>query len=395
MRISFYFVFKASILLLFLHSMHLWITWNVPSAYIALFVSFIIFFYSIIANVKYKITFAKILGAVFLVSAFYIGYTLHSVNAVIGPFLLLLPCLLLLFLKDSRILFDLLDFIANFFAIILPISLFIFLLTFINLPSVGTIAHPSGNYGDFNNYIFAFRSGMYGIRFSAMFLEPGHLGMISAYLLYALKFNLKDIRVLSILFCSLFTLSLAAYVLIILGYIFNLFASKRLSFRHVFSGIVFMGFLYLVSSNYNDGDNIVNNSFFSRLQPSEDKVITGNNRTFGLVDDFYEIFLTNKDMFLWGLGVDNYNLITENTRFGGAGIKIYILRQGLISAMFVLLAYLFIGLSLSKNWRYTFCFVLLLSISFWQRAYPFWASWLIPFIAGVSYFDLKEEEQKI
>jgi len=158
--------------------------------------------------------------------------------------------------------------------------------------------------------------------------------------------------------------------------------------------IILMGVLYIIAINYNDGNNLLNDWFFARLTPSEDKIIAGNNRTFGMVDDFYEIFTKHQNLLLWGLGVDNYNFIVETVHFGGAGIKIYILRQGLVSVFFVFLGYLFIGFSISKNWRYTLCFILLFAISFWQRAYPFWASWLILFISGITLSNkkiLKEE----
>lgn len=394
MRISFYFIFKTSILLLFLHSMNFWLTWSVPTAYIGFFVTLVMISYSVIAKVKYEFTLSKIIGAAFLLSAFYIGYTLDSFGAIMGPVFILFPCMLLLFMKSSKIPIDVLDFIANFFAVILPISLFVFLLTFINLPSLGKITPQTDFYGNFDNYIFALRSEFYGIRFSSVFIEPGHLGMISAYLLYALKFNLKDIRVLIILFSSLFTLSLAAYLLILIGYVFNLFASKRLKVRSVIGVIILMGVLYIIAINYNDGNNLLNDWFFARLTPSEDKIIAGNNRTFGMVDDFYEIFTKHQNLLLWGLGVDNYNFIVETVHFGGAGIKIYILRQGLVSVFFVFLGYLFIGFSISKNWRYTLCFILLFAISFWQRAYPFWASWLIPFIAGVQQLKVIKYSKK-
>jgi len=159
--------------------------------------------------------------------------------------------------------------------------------------------------------------------------------------------------------------------------------------------IILMGVLYIIAINYNDGNNLLNNWFFDRLTPSEDKIIAGNNRTFGILDDFYEIFITHKSLLLWGLGVDNYNFIVETIYFGGAGIKIYILRQGLVSVFLVFLAYLFIGFSISKNWRYTLCFVLLFAISFWQRAYPFWASWLIPLIAGIHHLDTRNMKENL
>ncbi len=132
------------------------------------------------------------------------------------------------------------------------------------------------------------------------------------------------------------------------------------------------------------------NAFFSRLEPSEDKLIAGNNRTYGSFDDFYKLAIDYKDILLWGIGVDNYDMITQETRFGGAGIKVFIIRHGLIAALCYFMGYLFIGLALSgKNKRYFIGFILLFSFSFLQRAYPFWTSWLMPLILGVISFESK------
>lgn|SRR5690554_1291836 len=384
MRISLYFIFKASLLFYFLDSMHLWVTWHVPTHYIGFVVFLVILLYVSLEKVKLKLTPSRTLGAVLLLVASYIGYTLNNFGAYLGPIFTLLPIALLLYIDDPKIHKDLLDFIVNFFAVMLPISFFVFLLTFIGLPSLGKLTPTSDFYIPFNNYLFSVKSPMYGVRFGALFLEPGHLGMISAYLLFAMKFNLKDVRVLVIFIFSLFTFSLAAYVLIIIGYVINLFAHKRLKFRIVLLGLFLFGFLYLIAVNYNDGENLLNESLFERLKPSEDKLIAGNNRTFGHFDGFYELVMENKNLILWGIGVDNYNFIIEHYNFGGAGIKIYILRQGLVSVLLVFGGYLIMGLSLSKNRRYSLGFVLLLALSFWQRAYPFWASWLILFISGIA-----------
>lgn len=387
MRISFYFFFKLAVLLSFLHSMHIWITWNIPTHYIGIAVSFIMLFYVLLTRVKLRVTFKKVLGAVLLLTAYFLGYTLDSVSAVIGPLFIFFPSLLLLFISNSKIPVDTFNFIVSFFAVLLPISLFVFLLSFIGLPPVGQVTHFSGLYGTFDNYILAFRSNFYGFRFSSVFLEPGHLGMILSFLLFALKYNFKDFRVVILLIVSLFTLSLAAYVLIFIGYILKLLLYRELRFRVVLLGSVSLLLLYLLAVNFNEGDNLLNNHLFARLQLDEEKGFTGNNRTYGKFDDVFEIAMNNKELVFWGIGVDNYNLLRDNIHFGGAGVKVYVLRQGLVSVLLVFSAYFLVGLSLSKHRRYILCFMLLIALSFWQRAYPFWTSWLVPYIAGVIKMD--------
>lgn len=385
MNVSFRFIFNLSMLLSFLNSMYAWFFWHINTAYIGLVVSIFVCFYIIIESVKLKFSYTKIIGIILLMLSYYIGYP-KDFNTIIGKVFILFPIIALIHIEDEEIHKGLLNFTANFFAILLPISLVVFWLSHAGLPVIKEIPPPTFKYGsDFRCYIFAIQSNFYGIRFSSIFLEPGHLGMILAYLLYALKFNLKDIRVIIIGISILFTMSLAAYVLTILAFVLTLYANKKLKIRYVVSAILFFIFLYIVAVNYKDGDNYLYEYFFQRLEFSEDKLIAGNNRTYGMFDDFYELAMEHKNLLLWGIGVDNFLVLFENAHFGGAGIKVFVLKQGVVALMFVFLGYILIGSSIiAKNSRrYLIGFIILYAASFLQRAYPFWTSWLILFIVGL------------
>lgn len=382
-------------LMSFLHSMHVWFFWHINNLYIGFLISVLVLFYVLFEPVKLKFSFFRVLAVILLFIAYNLGSVI-GVKSVITKFLIILPVIVLIHIEDKKIHKELLDFIANFFAVLIPISLLVFGLSFVGLPVIKYIPPPIVQYGsDFRCYIFAMRSNFYGIRFASIFLEPGHLGMISAYLLYALNFNLKDIRVIIILIGTLFTLSLAAYVLVILGFVLHLYANKKLKISYIVSGFLFFAILYGISITYNDGDNLLYNAFFARLEPSEDKLIAGNNRTYGKLDDFYELALEHKELVLWGIGHKNFEMIAQKTDFGGAGIKVFMLRQGLVALISVFMAYVLMGLTISKkNKRYLIGFIILLSFSFLQRAYPFWTSWLIPFILGIHNFNILQEKDE-
>lgn len=396
MKISVSTIFKVSLLFFFLNSMYMWVTWHAPTHYIGVVVLFVMLIYFKLEKVKLAFTFQKLIGALALLLGSYLGHSFEGIVPFVGHGFIVLPCLFLLFVDEAKIHTDLLDFITSFFALLLPISFIVFILSFMGLPRIGVLIAPSDFYPPYDNFLLSVRTTAYNVRFNSIFLEPGHLGMILAYLLYAQKFNFKkDKRLIVILVFAVFTLSLAAYVLILLGYVINLFAHKRLRFDVMFSGLLFLGLLYLVAVNYNNGENLLNEYFFERLQPSEDKGFSGNNRTYGYLDQFYELAIEHKELVLWGIGVKNYNFISENYYFGGAGIKVFVLRHGLISVLLVFGAYLLMGLSLSKNRRYVLGFVLLFAFSFWQRAYPFWASWLILFMTGIAQSQQQIDEKKI
>ena len=371
MNVSFRFIFNLSMLISFLNSMHAWFFWHTNSAYIGLVVSIFVCFYIIIEPVKLKFSYRKTIGVILLLLSYYIGYS-KDFNTIVGMFFIIFPIIALIHIEDEEIHSGLLNFIANFFAILLPISLVVFWLSHAGLPVIKEIPPPTFKYGsDFRCYIFAIQSNFYGIRFSSIFLEPGHLGMILAYLLYALKFNLKDIRVIIIIVSIIFTISLAAYVLMILAFALTLYANKKLKIRYVVATILFFILLYIIAKNYNDGRNYLNGAFFKRLEFSEDKLIAGNNRTYGMFDDFYELAMEHKNLLLWGIGVDNFLLLFENADFGGAGIKAFVLRQGLVALIFIFLGYIFMGASIiaKKNRRYLIGFIVLY-INFYPQKHP-------------------------
>lgn len=90
----------------------------------------------------------------------------------------------------------------------------------IDIPPVGIIKAPF-YYSDHYNYIFFILPIEYLFpRFSGPFIEPGHMGMISVFLIYANNFDFKSRKFLWILLIGvLFSLSLAAYILLTISII--------------------------------------------------------------------------------------------------------------------------------------------------------------------------------
>ena len=66
----------------------------------------------------------------------------------------------------------------------------------------------------------------------------------------------------------------------------------------------------------------------------------------------------------------------------GAGYKIYILYYGMVGLILVFLFYLSVIPS-HPDKRYTISFFILISLCFMQRDYPFWYSWLFPYVVGI------------
>lgn len=377
-----YILYKYSLLLLFLASMHSWFTWNVKNHYLGFFVSLISIIFIVLHKNLIIISRKRLTACLLFSIAVMIGLK-ENINAYLGPIFILFPSLIVFLIKEETILFNILNLITNFFAILLPFSLIGFLVSFfIDLPSFGYIEHPSGVYSTYTNYLLFIKSSFYNFRFSSIFLEPGHLGMICSYILFANKFNFKDWRVIVILICSLFTLSLAAYVLILIGYLFMLFIWGRITISKIIISSILIGGGYLFATSYNNGNNYVNEMVISRLQYDEEKGITGNNRVYGSFEDHFEFFIKSRDLWL-GIGSHEYRELMDTERFGGAGWKVFLLVNGLFATVFIFLAYLYLGNNLAFDKKYMYLFLLLLSLSFLQRGYPFWTSWILTYYLGI------------
>jgi hypothetical protein len=258
----------------------------------------------------------------------------------------------------------------------------VFGLTFLMpLPNLGVIHNESAEAYKYTNYIFVIKGAFYNIRFNSIFLEPGHLGMIIAFFLYALRFDFSRWEVWSLMVVEFFTLSLAGYVLVGLGYVFSLIVSRKGVIKLViFAGFSF-GIVYGVASSYNNGNNLVNKLIFERLAYDEEKGLVGNNR-FG---KYAEDLVANK-MLSGNIWLGSSKQLYKG-EFLGAGWKVFFIKYGMLP-MLTFLAFYLSFLYTSKDKRYVNLFIVLLATAFLQRSYPYWFAWNFPFIAGIAMNEL-------
>lgn len=258
------------------------------------------------------------------------------------------------------------------------LSLGIFILTrFTSLPSLGAFKVPNDNfYPKYNNYLLFIEStsifNLFLYRFNGPFLEPGHLAIVCALLIFANKYDFKDNQWLWVLLgCIVLSLSLAGYVICVIGYAFLKMKNKKMIFlMTVLISIIYIG----VTVVWNEGRNPVNELIFSRLEYDEKKGVAGNNRTPGVTDRLFKKKWESNNLWT-GLG------LSENSAIAGAGYKVYFLRYGIISALLILIFY--ISLIPKKcDRRFAISFIALIVLLFIQRAYPGWYSWIFTFTLG-------------
>lgn len=316
------------------------------------------------------------------------AYIFNSLTFAVLSFFSYLPAGFLFILPTDQKRFCL-NFITKWYAILLSISIAVYLVTLVvNVPPFSIFIQPENDfYPHFKNYIF-YIDGQWSFplkRFNAMFLEPGHQAMISALLLFANKYNLKNNKYLYILVVAIaISFSLAGWVITLIGLL--LLKLKSIKSILILTGIVFI--TYVIATNYNDGNNLVNELIIERLQFDESKGIAGNNRFAGNTDNAYRDSWKTGEIIK---GVGNQN---SSRNIIGAGYKIFLLRNGLISAIFTLCIY-FCLIGKQANKLYAMSFIFLLALTFLQRSYPTWFSWLLPFVLGVNTFISTQPKQKI
>ena len=272
------------------------------------------------------------------------------------------------------------------FALLLLISFPYWCLVFyFPLPNLGIISPPgisNESYIYLNYGLCLINIGKFAdiVRFSSVFLEPGHLSMIGAFTVFANHYNLKNKYVLIIFVISGITFSLAGFILLTVGYILSKISIGKVSkaLRKMIPGITFLTIIILYGVYYNGGNNLVNEHFLSRLEYDEEKVISGNNRVFETTNEKFAHFLASKDVFL-GYSLKQRAEYYESGEMRGAGYKMYIMQKGLIGTIAIFLAYILI-VKTSYNRRFMYCMLVLYFFAFIQRAYPLWYAWLFIFL---------------
>ena len=380
-------LFKFGLLLAFLKSLNAWFTW--PIEIIPFFSLTILLCLPYVITSFSAFSFAKknVIPILLLITAriYCAGGKEANLNTYFGAFLTVSPAIFALLLINKKKI-ELSIFFIKSFAIILAPSLIIWILLLLKipLPSFGIISHPAWDAYVYENYIFCLKNiRIYDIRFCSIFLEPGHVGMISSFLLFVSKFNFKKKSVWILLISIFFTLSLAAYVLAFISFSAYMALYSKARVTYFVTWFVIFACIYTFFVNYNSGNNIVNELIISRLAyDSSEGDLAGNNRFSQEMDDFFESFTRGSDFFS-GIGEKRY---TSKNLGNNAGFKVFLVTNGLIGTSLVLLFYLSV-VYFNKN-KLALALLVIYVFAFLQRAYPFWACELLIFATAIPYHYL-------
>lgn len=379
------YIYELSIVLLACWGAYAWFTWQWFSLHtvqlVEVYVAFsgIAFLYQQSFNVNIRFTRTTVLALVFLLLGSI--FPIFGITTFLNLIFKYYPLLVLL--NDEEHFSEHLSFFNKTLAYILVpgIILYVIFLGGIEFPGFPV------QLGDldinatyvFYNYGVLLRS-LYDstatVRFQSVFLEPGYLGTLMAFMLYANKYEFNRWYTKVYLVALLFSFSLAGYVISAVGYIIYMKSQGNSIMRFLPIALILCVIFY-GAQFYNDGHNSVNELIVQRLQYDQERGIAGNNRFTENTQNTFEYYMSKGE--LW-IGKAN---TLEQTDIAGAGYMRFFITNGILSALFYFLFYVVMA-GYSKNKKFGYGFVVLVVLTFLQAAYPVSFSWLIPYVIALN-----------
>lgn len=231
-------------------------------------------------------------------------------------------------------------------------------------------------------------------RFAGPFLEPGHCGTMSIFLLYIDRFRLKKFGNIILLAAVLMSLSLAAYGLLIMAVALVLIQNRQFV-AMIVSVLVFVG-IGVVAMDYNNGLNAVNEKIVSRLEIGDDGEIVGNNRTSAFFDLSYAKYIKSDRVWL-GVGRAAFGSSSDgkdNVTIGTSGYKRFFYLRGIIGSI---LSLVFLFYYASGYWNSkSFGFLIVYMTANLIRDYITMEMWMYLFLLAmpVIYYNLNVKQKQ-
>ncbi len=273
------------------------------------------------------------------------------------------------------------EVISKFLGIVVGVSVvtWLFHMTVRELPVIGTIdlSTMKGCPTLMENYFFFVQNASSrSFRFYSIFDEPGVLGTLGAYILYANKYDFKKWYNLSLLIGCLCTMSMAFYALSLAGL---LYTNARSRSTIIITALVFgiiIYFAYDFLKEYDDFNSLIIDRMLN-LSESIDK------RTNIDVNDFYDRMSLID--YLFGIGAAS---LVEKGLNTGSSYKMFIIENGMLALAVLVYAYFKLN---KKNTKRVLVFVALFWASFLQRPTAFNGWQMLVYACIVTMVGLGEE----
>lgn len=375
------FIFQLMLVVLLCWGAHAWFTWEWDSMELGRFRLYFTFMAVTLLYVYFnhiKLSFkSKEIVLLILWSVGLLPPEFKIVSPIIEA-LRFFP-LLILFKNEDKV-ENHLKFISTSLAIILIPGMILWTLIqleYFTLPGIPIRMGEdttNSNYYFFNYFVLLNRIEFESTRFQSIFLEPGYLGTMVAFLLYANKYKWKQWYNWVLLLGLILSQSLAGYITLLVGYILYLYQMKTSARKLLFLlGAIFVFFYFI--PQINKGDNYINHNIIERFtdKNNEKYVLLNDLRTSYDTDQIFSNMIFSGNLFFGEI---------NKTQVEGAGYKVFLIRYGLVAAIIYFFFYFQLS-TFTRNKKYGKGFLLLVVLTFFQAAYPFSYSWVIPFVLGV------------
>lgn len=226
------------------------------------------------------------------------------------------------------------DRLTKFMGGFMIVSMSFFLLYLIGIPLPSRDANYVDLYSFTNYYFFLVDDrNMFAIipRFQSIFVEPGHMGTMTALLLFTQFGKWKRWYNVSLLIATFISFSLAAYGLLVPIIFLSLWIKGQQVIKKGLYALVILASITTASFFYNDGDNLLHDLIMVRLE-IEDGEMAGDNRVSDNFKADYESLLQSSD------------ILTGRERnkeaFGNSGYRVFIYDYGLIGLTLLIIFYM-------------------------------------------------------
>lgn len=238
----------------------------------------------------------------------------------------------------------------NLYCVTVFVSLIFYLLFIFGVPLPhGILYHPSfDGYAYFDNYhffIFVYdpRSAIFP-RFQSVFTEPGHVGMYSAFFLFANKYKRHDKRTWILIASLIFSLSLAAYVLFVIGVLIFCFmkSNNKVKISLVLTFFVICSFFATKVYYEKYPDAVFSKWVLGRVFDDEKSNVKISDSLSGRSSDVfkkeYALQKENPVDYIFGKGARYFG---EHIGAGTASAEVFIFQNGLLGVFVLSLFYLY------------------------------------------------------